>query len=365
MPLYLAAAAAGGRARRHADHGRRRPHAARARRGAASCAASGSAPSAATRSPARSRATATTLTEVIQEMLLTTTSERQGRVIDHDSVGLDGEEEAGGVLLMAHAVERAARRPTSRPTSTPHEHKTLLRFITCGSVDDGKSHADRPAALRVEAGLRGPPRRARGRLEEGRHPGRRPRLRPAVDGLAAEREQGITIDVAYRFFSTERRKFIVADTPGPRAVHPQHGHRRVDRRPRRDPDRRPQGRAHPDPPPQLPRLAARHPPRRRSPSTSSTSSTTRRRSSTRSRPTTGPSPPRSASTDIVVHPDVGAAGRQHHRARATTRPGTTGPTLIELPRDGRDRRRRAAGAVPHAGAVGQPPGPRLPRLLRR
>ena len=48
-----------------------------------------------------------------------------------------------------------------------------------------------------------------------------------VDGLSAEREQGITIDVAYRFFGTERRKFIVADCPGPRAVHAQHGHRRV------------------------------------------------------------------------------------------------------------------------------------------
>ena len=47
-----------------------------------------------------------------------------------------------------------------------------------------------------------------------------------VDGLAAEREQGITIDVAYRFFSTPKRKFIVADIPGARAAHPQHGYRR-------------------------------------------------------------------------------------------------------------------------------------------
>ena len=74
-----------------------------------------------------------------------------------------------------------------------------------------------------------------------------------VDGLAAEREQGITIDVAYRFFATEKRKFIVADTPGPRAIYPQHGHRRLDRRPRRDPDRRAQGRADPDPAAQLSR----------------------------------------------------------------------------------------------------------------
>ena len=74
-----------------------------------------------------------------------------------------------------------------------------------------------------------------------------------VDGLAAEREQGITIDVAYRFFATEKRKFIVADTPGPRAVYAQHGDRRLDRRSRRDPDRRAQGRADPDAAPQLPR----------------------------------------------------------------------------------------------------------------
>ena len=46
-----------------------------------------------------------------------------------------------------------------------------------------------------------------------------------TDGLRAEREQGITIDVAYRYFATAQRRFIIADTPGPRAVHAQHGHR--------------------------------------------------------------------------------------------------------------------------------------------
>ncbi|MBB6229459.1 GTP-binding protein [Polymorphobacter multimanifer] len=88
------------------------------------------------------------------------------------------------------------------------EQKSLLRFITCGSVDDGKStligrllhdcHAlfdDQVATLaKSEVGV--------------------PDFASLVDGLAAEREQGITIDVAYRFFATERRKFIVADTPG-------------------------------------------------------------------------------------------------------------------------------------------------------
>src|SRR5512138_2723226 len=95
-----------------------------------------------------------------------------------------------------------------------HEHKTLLRFITCGSVDDGKStligrllyesklvFEDHLAALEADSkkvGTQG------GELD----------FALLVDGLQAEREQGITIDVAYRFFSTERRKFIVADTPG-------------------------------------------------------------------------------------------------------------------------------------------------------
>jgi bifunctional enzyme CysN/CysC len=95
-----------------------------------------------------------------------------------------------------------------------HEHKTMLRFITCGSVDDGKStligrllydsklvFEDHLAALESDSkkvGTQG------GELD----------FALLVDGLAAEREQGITIDVAYRFFSTERRKFIVADTPG-------------------------------------------------------------------------------------------------------------------------------------------------------
>ena len=139
-----------------------------------------------------------------------------------------------------------------------HEHKSLLRFITCGSVDDGKStligrllyeskmvFEDQLSALERDSkkvGTRG------GELD----------FALLVDGLAAEREQGITIDVAYRFFSTERRKFIVADTPGARAVHAQHGDRRLHRRSGGHPDRRAQGRAHPDASPQLPGAPARH-----------------------------------------------------------------------------------------------------------
>ena len=95
-----------------------------------------------------------------------------------------------------------------------HQYKSLLRFITCGSVDDGKStligrllyeskmiFEDQLAALEADSKKVGTQ-------------GENIDFALLVDGLAAEREQGITIDVAYRFFSTDRRKFIVADTPG-------------------------------------------------------------------------------------------------------------------------------------------------------
>ena len=95
-----------------------------------------------------------------------------------------------------------------------HQNKGLLRFITCGSVDDGKStligrllydskmiFEDQLAALEADSARVG----TQGKAID---------FALLVDGLAAEREQGITIDVAYRFFATEKRKFIVADTPG-------------------------------------------------------------------------------------------------------------------------------------------------------
>ena len=143
-----------------------------------------------------------------------------------------------------------------------HEHKSLLRFITCGSVDDGKStligrllydskmiFEDQLAALEADskkvgtqggdARLRAAGRRPRGRARAGHHDRRR--LPVLLDRQA----------------QVHRRRHA-----GPRAVHAQHGHRRLDRRPRRDPDRRAQGRADADAPAQLPRLAARHPARR-------------------------------------------------------------------------------------------------------
>lgn len=113
---------------------------------------------------------------------------------------------------MAHASDPIAANVEQYLRA--HQRKGLLRFITCGSVDDGKStligrllyesqllFEDQLAAVIADSrkwGTQG------GDLD----------LALLVDGLAAEREQGITIDVAYRFFSTDRRKFIVADTPG-------------------------------------------------------------------------------------------------------------------------------------------------------
>ncbi len=95
-----------------------------------------------------------------------------------------------------------------------HERKGLLRFITCGSVDDGKSTLIGRLLYESKlifddqlAALQGDSRKWGTQGEE-------LDLALLVDGLTAEREQGITIDVAYRFFSTENRKFIVADTPG-------------------------------------------------------------------------------------------------------------------------------------------------------
>src|SRR5690625_4935583 len=95
-----------------------------------------------------------------------------------------------------------------------HETKSLLRFLTCGSVDDGKSTL--LGRLLYDTKLLFDDQLATLHGDSQRHGTQNGELDFAllVDGLSAEREQGITIDVAYRFFSTEKRKFIVADTPG-------------------------------------------------------------------------------------------------------------------------------------------------------
>ena len=112
-------------------------------------------------------------------------------------------------------AESAPRKPAELTAYLQEQAaKTTLRFLTCGSVDDGKStligrllhdakliFADQLAALKAESRQQG----AQGQDID---------FALLVDGLAAEREQGITIDVAYRYFATDRRRFVVADTPG-------------------------------------------------------------------------------------------------------------------------------------------------------
>ena len=95
-----------------------------------------------------------------------------------------------------------------------HQHKTMLRFITCGSVDDGKSTLI--GRLLFETKLIFEDQLAAVERDSKKHgtTGEDIDLALLVDGLEAERQQGITIDVAYRFFTTDKRKFIVADTPG-------------------------------------------------------------------------------------------------------------------------------------------------------
>ena len=153
---------------------------------------------------------AATLADIVAEMETARVSERQGRLIDTRRSGVDGKEEARGLFLMdAPSADRAQPLAKTRPDA-----RTLLRFLTCGSVDDGKStligrllydskliFEDQLAALATDSARHGTT-------------GEDIDFALLVDGLEAEREQGITIDVAYRFFATAKRTFIVADTPG-------------------------------------------------------------------------------------------------------------------------------------------------------
>ncbi len=95
-----------------------------------------------------------------------------------------------------------------------HEHKSLLRFITCGSVDDGKSTLIGRLLYESKMLFEDQLEAVESDSKKFGTQGENIDFALLVDGLAAEREQGITIDVAYRFFSTDHRKFIVADTPG-------------------------------------------------------------------------------------------------------------------------------------------------------
>ena len=261
---------------------------------------------------------------------------------------------------MAHASDLIADDIEEYLTS--HQYKSLLRFITCGSVDDGKStligrllyeshlvFEDHLAALEADSakvGTQG------GDLD----------FALLLDGLSAEREQGITIDVAYRFFSTEHRKFIVADTPG----HEQYTRNMVTGASTADVavilvDARKgvltQTRRH-----SYLVLAARHQAgRRRDQQDGPRRLLPRGLRRDRAGVPRLRRPHRARRDD--VHPAVGAQGRQHRRAQrqhaVVPRPDAAG-----LPRDRPGRRRPVRRPVPDAGAVGQPPQPRLPRVLR-
>ena len=145
---------------------------------------------------------------VIAELLDARSSERQGRLGRRRPAGLHGTQEEGGIFLMPDTLAPPAN------DALPLAIRSELRFLTCGSVDDGKStligrlisdaaglHDDQIASLRDDS-------RRFGTTEDEFD------FALLLDGLEAEREQGITIDVAYRFFSTARRAFVVADTPG-------------------------------------------------------------------------------------------------------------------------------------------------------
>src|SRR5680860_729017 len=123
-----------------------------------------------------------------------------------------GGQEAAGLLLMAGSLPRAGMDMAAYVER--YAGRDLLRFITCGSVDDGKSTL--MGRLLYDAELLNDDSIAAVVADSGRWgtTGEAPDLALLVDGLQSEREQGITIDVAYRYFATDKRKFIMADTPG-------------------------------------------------------------------------------------------------------------------------------------------------------
>ena len=120
-------------------------------------------------------------------------------------------------------LKKTAIEPSSAPRNTPktievfleqESKQDLLRFITCGSVDDGKSTLIGRLLWDSQSLLEDQIQSLEKDSKKFGTQGENIDFALLVDGLSAEREQGITIDVAYRFFSTEKRKFIVADTPG-------------------------------------------------------------------------------------------------------------------------------------------------------
>ena len=233
--------------------------------------------------------------------------------------------------ILLRRRQRSDRRGYRRVPRFSTSIRSLLRFITCGSVDDGKStligrllydskmiFEDQLAALEADSK----------RVDT---QGQNIDFALLVDGLAAEREQGITIDVAYRFFSTDKRKFIVADTPG----HEQYTRNMVTGASTADLaviliDAR-KGRAGANPPPLLPRARSSALKTWCSPSTRWILLATIRKNTTRSSRIIERRSQRvhrhyehfTADADFRFH------GRQHHQRHPKTRPWYTGHTLME------------------------------------
>ena len=273
-------------------------------------------------------------------MLLPSTSERQGRLIDQDSAASMEKQEAGRLLLMAVPDSSADEsRSTWRRTN-----QELLRFITCGSVDDGKTSLigrllyeskmifdDQFAALESDS-KRSAPRETTRLGAAGGRADRRARA-------GHHHRRGLPL-LHHRAAQVHRGRH-----PGPRAVHAQHGHRRLDRGPRGDSDRCPQGRADPDPPAQLPGRAAGHPHASCWPSTRWTWWTTPRSVRPDRRRIPRRSPPSSGSPTSMCIPMSAVTATTSPRP-ATRCPGTTGRAAGYLenvePADGAPGRSRSA-----------------------
>ena len=211
VPLYFAAERPVVRAQRPADHGRRRAHAAGARRECRRCGC------------VRFRTLGCyPLTGAIESNATLARGDRRGDVRGAHlrAAGPPDRPRRGrarwrrrsaraisdeqGSASRCEAVSACRRAPT-RPAALPHLRQRRRRQVD----------ADRPAALRFQAAVRGPARRPEEPIPRSYGTtGDEIDFALLVDGLEAEREQGITIDVAYRYFATPRRRFIVADTPG-------------------------------------------------------------------------------------------------------------------------------------------------------
>lgn len=160
---------------------------------------------------------ADTLPKIIYELMASRQSERQGRAIDHDSQASMEKKRKKDIFDMYESSISNELREHPEYTAdflAAHEEKSLLRFITCGSVDDGKSTLIGRILFETNMIFDNEFATLQRDSQKFGTTGENIDFALLVDGLSSEREQGITIDVAYRFFATPQRKFIVADTPG-------------------------------------------------------------------------------------------------------------------------------------------------------